>query len=311
MEYGYLDEISIPPWLWSDDQHIIQDEISISGSSDHKVDLDEALFIPWGDHQALSSSINSFDGLSFIQSFNSFQDLQPINNNNNNNNIRRDDDRAPPMMTMNNNTTNHHNLTTSCSNMSSGESSEANYSHNLKNSCSQEMAMTTNNKRSSFRIIFGGESSRPGKKAKTEKYLSSIDFQENNTYEPDTEAIAQVKEMIYKAAAMRPVNFGIEEAVEKPKRKNVRISSDPQTVAARHRRERISERLRVLQRLVPGGSKMDTASMLDEAANYLKFLKSQVIALETLGKSHIQTLNTMNTMNTNPSTSICYPFCKH
>ncbi|CAM8943087.1 unnamed protein product [Rhodiola kirilowii] len=58
-------------------------------------------------------------------------------------------------------------------------------------------------------------------------------------------------------------------------------SSDPQSLYARKRRERINERLRILQSLVPNGTKVDMSTMLEEAVNYVKFLQLQIKLLSS------------------------------
>nr|XP_009391165.2 PREDICTED: uncharacterized protein LOC103977396 [Musa acuminata subsp. malaccensis] len=58
-------------------------------------------------------------------------------------------------------------------------------------------------------------------------------------------------------------------------------SEDPQSIAAKNRRERISERLKVLQGLVPDGTKVDLVTMLEKAISYVKFLQLQVKVLAT------------------------------
>ncbi|CAN6478751.1 unnamed protein product [Victoria cruziana] len=67
---------------------------------------------------------------------------------------------------------------------------------------------------------------------------------------------------------------------KKPKAKSS-PSKDPQSIAAKNRRERISERLKILQDLVPNGSKVDLVTMLEKAINYVKFLQLQVKVLAT------------------------------
>ncbi|CAL4964740.1 unnamed protein product [Urochloa decumbens] len=56
-------------------------------------------------------------------------------------------------------------------------------------------------------------------------------------------------------------------------------TKDPQSVAAKVRRERIAEKLKVLQDLVPNGTKVDLVTMLEKAITYVKFLQLQVKVL--------------------------------
>uniref|UniRef100_A0A7N0VLE3 BHLH domain-containing protein n=1 Tax=Kalanchoe fedtschenkoi TaxID=63787 RepID=A0A7N0VLE3_KALFE len=63
------------------------------------------------------------------------------------------------------------------------------------------------------------------------------------------------------------------------KAKPASSAKDPQSIAAKNRRERISERLRILQELVPNGTKVDLVTMLEKAIGYVKFLQLQVKVL--------------------------------
>ncbi|KAL8166644.1 hypothetical protein V2J09_008143 [Rumex salicifolius] len=56
-------------------------------------------------------------------------------------------------------------------------------------------------------------------------------------------------------------------------------ATDPHSIAERQRRERIAERMKALQELVPSCNKTDRAAMLDEIVDYVKFLRLQVKVL--------------------------------
>lgn len=56
----------------------------------------------------------------------------------------------------------------------------------------------------------------------------------------------------------------------------------PQSSLARQRRQKISDKTRCLQKLMPWDKKMDMATMLEEAYKYIKFLQAQVRALQSM-----------------------------
>ncbi|CAN6292686.1 unnamed protein product [Urochloa humidicola] len=60
-----------------------------------------------------------------------------------------------------------------------------------------------------------------------------------------------------------------------------RSATESQSLYARKRRERINERLRILQNLVPNGTKVDISTMLEEAVQYVKFLQLQIKLLSS------------------------------
>ncbi|KAL2331798.1 hypothetical protein Fmac_019379 [Flemingia macrophylla] len=59
----------------------------------------------------------------------------------------------------------------------------------------------------------------------------------------------------------------------------------PQSKLARQRRQKLSEKTRCLQKLMPWDKKMDQATLLEEAYKYVKFLQAQFRVLQSMPSS--------------------------
>ncbi|KAL8168105.1 hypothetical protein V2J09_009604 [Rumex salicifolius] len=85
------------------------------------------------------------------------------------------------------------------------------------------------------------------------------------------------------ATNQTPVSGSAGGSGQAPQRQRIRArrgqATDPHSIAERLRRERIAERMKALQELVPNANKTDKASMLDEIIDYVKFLQLQVKVL--------------------------------
>ncbi|KAF9606982.1 hypothetical protein IFM89_030401 [Coptis chinensis] len=78
-------------------------------------------------------------------------------------------------------------------------------------------------------------------------------------------------------------------AVESAKKSNERGLS-AQSVAARQRRRKISEKTQELGKLIPGGNRMNTAGMFQTAFKYIKYMQAQVGILELMGAIQVNFL---------------------
>ncbi|KAJ3694354.1 hypothetical protein LUZ60_009834 [Juncus effusus] len=119
-------------------------------------------------------------------------------------------------------------------------------------------------------------------------WIDAVDqnFALNVNNSSSTDNIREVVEAQDKASQKR-TNTGVgvqsskKQCTSKKAKAKPTSAKDPQSAAAKVRRERISERLKVLQELVPNGTKVDLVTMLEKAISYVKFLQLQVKVLAT------------------------------
>jgi len=67
-----------------------------------------------------------------------------------------------------------------------------------------------------------------------------------------------------------------------PKRQRMESPVIPQSNLARQRRQKLSEKTRCLQRLMPWDKKMDQGTLLEEAYKYVRFLQAQFRVLQSM-----------------------------
>lgn len=90
------------------------------------------------------------------------------------------------------------------------------------------------------------------------------------------EVVAPLPETAYACGISPPPSI-----VKKPITESFQLSA--QSIAARERRRKITEKTRELGKRIPGGNKMNTAEMFQAAFKYVKYLQAQVAILETIG----------------------------
>ncbi|KAK7402014.1 hypothetical protein VNO78_13947 [Psophocarpus tetragonolobus] len=94
-------------------------------------------------------------------------------------------------------------------------------------------------------------------------------------------------EPMYSGVSLQSLLLGAEVEVEveveaEAKRQRVESPVIPQSKLARQRRQKLSEKTRCLQRLMPWDKKMDQATLLQEAYKYVKFLQAQSRLLHSM-----------------------------
>ena len=83
-------------------------------------------------------------------------------------------------------------------------------------------------------------------------------------------------------------------SVESSGKKGCRESLSAQSIAARQRRRKITEKTQELGKLIPGGNKMNTAEMFQAAFKYVKYLQAQVAILQLMGSLQVNSVSLLS-----------------